>query len=47
VLAKETTNETGNSEIVTLASSVHVVPGIETVTVYDPLLTLMLRTFDH
>ena len=32
----ETTNEAGNSVIVTLASSEHVLPEIETVTVYVP-----------
>jgi len=36
VLVNETTNEAGISVIVTVASSVQVVPVIETVTVYDP-----------
>jgi hypothetical protein len=36
VPVNETTNEAGVSVIITLASSEHVVPEIETVTVYDP-----------
>jgi hypothetical protein len=36
VEVNETTNEAGVSVTVTLASSAHVVPGIETVTVYVP-----------
>jgi len=36
VEAKVTTKEAGVSLIVTLASSEHDVPGIDTVTVYDP-----------